>query len=280
MTLKEMQSIAAETLAFFIQAMPDMPFNAEDIEIEFSTRKQAPERFKALCEKYAPDRPINEHHLYALEHQTFGNAIIGRGKSAALLKIDYKMDRDNLRRVVFHELMHIYCGKTEMDGGHFIDVYGSGHTPDPDPEDKVYDGCVSAGYSVWSEFIAEYYAVTKTVLDEHSFGDIAEPVFNLLGETVMSNEGAKNNFAMVCAYVLSCSDAEDILPNIGNPGFIVPDDAPDGIQAMTALKSCLLYFYEHMQTERPWKITEEFICDLGSKYIAFVIANSMYLDAV
>jgi hypothetical protein len=27
-----------------------------------------------------------------------------------------------------------------MDGEHFIDIYGSGTTPDADPDDKIYDG--------------------------------------------------------------------------------------------------------------------------------------------
>ncbi|MDL2233170.1 hypothetical protein LJC63_06275 [Ruminococcaceae bacterium OttesenSCG-928-L11] len=280
MKLKEMQSCAADTLDYFIAAMPDVPFGVDDIHIEFTTKSKIVERFKALCSEYAPDRPINEHHEFALEHNNFGNAIIGRGKSAVLLKTDYTIDEQDLRRIVFHELTHIYCGKTEMDDEHFIDVFGSGHTPDLDPEDKTYDGYVSAGYFVWSEFIAEYTAISKTIAQEHGFADIADNVIGLLCEIVIGNPGSKYIFAMMSAYILTCADARDILPEINTEGFIIPDNSQDGMAAVTALQSCLLHLHEHMQTQNPWKITEDFIASLGEKYLIFLMMNSIYLGAI
>lgn len=191
MKLKEMQSCAADTLDYFIQVMPDVPFGADDIHIEFVPKSKMGERFKALCGIYSPDRPISEFHEYAAQNRNFGNAIIGRGKSAMVLRTEYRIDEHNLRRIVFHELMHIYCGKTEMDGEHFIDVFGSGHTPDPDSEDKVYDGHLNAGYFVWSEFIAEYTATTNMSPIKHSFAEAAPTVFSLLDEVVIGTEWRK-----------------------------------------------------------------------------------------
>ena len=39
MTLKEMQACAAETLSYFLEVMPDVPFGKDDIVIEFAKRK-------------------------------------------------------------------------------------------------------------------------------------------------------------------------------------------------------------------------------------------------
>ncbi len=181
MKLKEMQSCAADTLDYFIQTMPDVPFVADDIHIEFAPKSKILERFQALCKQYSPDRPINEHHEYAIENNNFGNAIVGRDKAAMVLRTDYKIDEHNLRRIVFHELMHIYCGKTEVDGEHFIDVFGSGHTPDPNPENKIYDGYLNAGHFIWSEFIAEYTATIKAAPTRHSFTEAANSVFITIG---------------------------------------------------------------------------------------------------
>lgn len=280
MTLKEMQSCAADTLDYFIQVMPDVPFGADGIHIEFVPKSKYLERFKALCGLYAPDRQINEHHEYALENNNFANAIIGRGKSAMALHTDYKMAEHNLRRIVFHELMHIYCGKTEMDGEHFIDIYGSGHTPDLDPEDRTYDGYLNAGHFIWSEFIAEYTATMKTVPTKHTFADIAESMFSLLDEIHFKNEESKYSCAMMCAYMNSCADIDDVLANIDSPGFIVSDNEPDGIESMMALRACLAHLYEHMQTEKPYKITEVFIAELGKRYIEFLLKNSILLGAI
>lgn len=274
MKLKEMQCCAADTLDYFIQVMPDVPFGAEDIHIEFAPKSKILERFKALCGMYSPDRQINEYHEYALENNNFGNAIIGKGKSAMVLRINYKMDEHNLQRIVFHELMHIYCGKTEMDGEHFIDVFGSGHTPNPDPEDKAYDGYLNAGHFIWSEFIAEYTATMKAVPARHTFADAAESVFALLDEIVISNEESKYSFAMMSAYVLSCFDAENILDDMS---FIIPDSIPNGERTITVLQKCLCYLYEKVQSKNPYKITEEFIADLGSLYVTFLTMNSVAL---
>ena len=266
MTLKEMQSIAAGTLALFIQTIHDVPFAENDIVIEFTPKRNYVERFEALCAQYAPDRPINDAHRYALENVSFANAIIGREKSAVVLKIDYRIDEESLRRIVFHELMHIYCGKTEMDAEHFIDVFGSGHTPDPDPEDTTYDGYLSAGYFVWNEFIAEYFATVKTGQPIHMFVDIADYVCGLLGEICVTNAESKTIFAMTSAYILTCGDIDGVIDEI--------DGLAESRETGNALKSCLRDLYDHVRTEKPWKITEEFIADFGCKYLTFTMLNS------
>lgn len=266
MKLKEIQSCASETLALFIQAMPDVPFAENGIVIEFTPEKNYVERFEALCAQYAPDRPINDAHRYALENVSFANAIIGTGISAIVVKTDYRISYDVLKRNIFHELMHIYCGKTEMDGEHFIDVYGSGHTHDPDPEDTTYDGYLSAGYFIWSEFIAEYFATVKTGQPIHMFADIADYVCGLLGEISMTNAESKTIFAMTSAYILTCGDIDGVIDEI--------DGLAESRETGNALKSCLRDLYDRVRTDKPWKITEEFIADFGCKYLTFALLNS------
>jgi len=277
MTLKEMQACAAQTLMLFTQSMPDVPFGADGVVIEFVTKKNIVERFKALCAQYAPDRPITEEHCRQLENTVFANAITGRVKSAVVIRIDYKNHEDNLRRIVFHELMHIYCGKTEMDTEHFIDTYGSGHTPDTNPEDKEYDGYVNAGYSVWSEFIAEYTAVVKTSPWMHTYADIADYTNQLLCESVIGNDGAKASFSVAAAYILSSSDADDLLDGSDGSEVDMICDMSRKEKAEKSLLNCLRHLYRHIHTEKPWKINEEFIYDLGCKYLWFLTNNSLSL---
>ena len=278
MTLKEMQSCADETLAFFVQTMPGVPFGVGGVDIVFAPRKEMAAQWKTFAEQYAPERlrTLENHHFEQLENRLFGNAIVGREKSAAILRRDYKMEWDNLRRIVFHELMHLYCAKTEMDGEHFIDVYGSGHTPDPDPENKIYDGQVSAGYAVWSEFIAEYFATIKTAPNKHYFNDIVGMAFHLLGDVNAAEESAKYCFAMMSAYILSCADAREAIEDINE----ISDGSPNGETATLALQDCLVFLYDHVQGKQPCKITEEFIHEFGCKYLMFLIRNSVYLGAM
>lgn len=278
MTVKEMKACAAETLSYFMQTMPDVPFTEDDIKFKFVHQKDMAECVKALCSECCPNKIINESQERQLAEDIAANAIIGREKSAVAVCINHKSDAQNWRRIFFHELTHIYCGKTEMDDEHFIDVYGSGRTPDENPEDKVYDGYVNAGYFIWSEFIAEYYALTKAENEKHTFAVVMDYIFSLLDEVNTSNQtNSKAPFAMACVYLLTCGDAEEILLKLNDSNFIIPDDVPYGKEVRLALKDCLEHLSAHLQTEKPWKINEKFISELGRKYIMFIAANSFFL---
>jgi len=135
--LEEMRQCAADTLTFFIQAMPDAPFTEGDIVFSFAKKSEMASRALELCAQYCPEKIINGSQLNHLRKSIAANALIGREKSAVLVHIDSKIGKKVFRRIIIHELMHVFCGKLEMDGEHFIDIYGSGTTPDVDPEDKA-----------------------------------------------------------------------------------------------------------------------------------------------
>ncbi|MDL2264616.1 hypothetical protein LJC31_08195, partial [Synergistaceae bacterium OttesenSCG-928-I11] len=62
--------------------------------------------------------------------------------------------------------------------------------------------------------------------------------------------------------------------------FIVPDDSQSGARAIGMLQKCLRYLYDQVQSEKPYKISEEFIADLGGLYITFLTMNSQYLGVI
>jgi hypothetical protein len=75
----------------------------------------------------------------------------------------------------------------------------------------------------------------------------------------------------------SCAGVDETLSALNRPDFIYSDGAPGGSRAKAAFLNVLLFLRGQLQNERPWKITEEFIADLGDKYIWFVTANSRFL---
>jgi len=82
---------------------------------------------------------------------------------------------------------------------------------------------------------------------------------------------------MACAYLLTCKDADEVLLAMKESGFIYPNDEPGSDQARTALLNILLYLRERLQSDKPWKITEDFIADLGGKFVWFKTVNSVFL---
>ena len=275
MNLTEMHSIAANTLGYFIQTMPDAPFTVDDIVIEFAPKVRMAERARALCEQYVQGKIINESQARELTEGIDANALIGREKSAVIARINSKRSEQAWREVFFHEFMHIYCAKLEMNGEHFIEIYGSGTTPEnPDmtPAERTNDGLLVDGYAVWSEFIAQYYTLKHTETRHPAVDEVSGYINKLLYSVGrMGNKGDMYALSLACARLLSCSDAEETVSILKEPNDEMPTK-------QRAFLSCLLLLHEHLQDERPWEISEEFIADLGTRYVFFKVMNSNLLS--
>jgi len=280
MTLKELQACAAETLDYFLEVMPDAPFTKDDIIIEFAPKERMAERARALCKQYVPDKQINESQAAQLENTIAGNALIGRDKSAVIAFIDYKASRRWIREMMFHEFAHIYCAKMEMDGEHFIDIYGSGTTPE-NPNmtsaERTYDGYLVSGHYAWSEFIAQYYALLHTAQREYRIVNTVEYVARHIGEiTLASNDLSKDALAQIMASLLTCADAKNEKSLSRLLQFLFPDGEPFAQEARQAFIGCFRLLQSRLEHEKPWKITEEFIAELGAKFVDFKGMNSFF----
>jgi len=277
MTLNEMQACAAETLTYFIQTMPDVPFTEDDIVIKFAKKDDMADRAKALCAIYKPDKIINESQARLLNHSIAANALTGKEKSVVLVRINHKNNKQDWRHMLFHEFMHIYCTKLEVNGEHFIDIYGSGHTPDENPTNKEYDGFLNAGYYIWTEFIAHYYTMLKTEDKPYTYSDIADDAFSLLGEVNLAYDEtkAKDSFARACAYLLTCDNG-----NILSDLVEIDDTDPEERKTEKALRRCLEHLHGNLLKEKPWEINEAYIADLGNKFLFFKVMNSMDMGSI
>jgi len=281
MKLREMRECAANTLDFFIDAMPDVPFTKNGVIIEFAKKSDMAKRAVELCEMYCPDKILNTSQCHQLNKSIAANALIGREKSAVLVRIDSKLSKNNLRRILVHELMHIFCAKLEIDSEHFIDIYGSGTTPEATPENRIHDGMLVAGYSVWTEFIAQYYAIKLIDEKPYVFNSIAEYITQLLFEVNgLDLKISKDSFSMACAYWFNCTDLDDTIAELKEPNTFIPSEDPHGEETQNTLCGCINHIYSQMQNTKPWKITEEFIIELGIKFCMFRTANSFYIGII
>jgi len=285
MTVNEMRGCAAETLDHFLEVMPGAPFTAEDIIVEFVPKSKMAERAKALCALYVPEKVLNEFQTAQLVNSIAGNALIGREKSAVIVRINYKSDYQGLRQMMFHEYAHIYCAKLEMpEDKHFIEIYGSGTTPEnPDmtPDEKQYDGLLVSGHHVWSEFIAQYFALIHTEDWVYSFDNAVASTIRYLSEVTQDNRDlSRDSFAQVCAHFLTCCDADEILINLKNPKFLYMDSEPNGERTRTAFRNCLSLLQSRIRREKPWEISEEFICELGKNFLWFRTMNTLFFSGM
>jgi hypothetical protein len=209
------------------------------------------------------------------------NALIGREKSAVLCCLEDDETPPGLRQTLFHELAHIFCAKSEMDGEHFIDIYGSGtppENPDMTPEERQYDGLLVAGHAIWSEFIAQFFALLFTEPEDYRIADVTGYAKEFVPEiaAVIGGDG-KAAFAMVAAALLTCVDANNTRSRSKLLRTLFPQDMSLGSDLRRMFSECLALLQGRLDNEKPWKITEEFIAELGAKYFEFKTKYAMQL---
>ena len=273
MTSSKLYTCAKETLARFIRVMPDVPFSADDIHFEFVTKDTIYERFKALCAELSPRRKVPEKHRRDLEEDLSGVAIIGKSKSAVLLRVDCELPEAEFISTIAHELAHIYCAKKEIDGDHFIDVYGTGCLIG-DIEDT--DG-ISIGYTAWSETIANYIARTIIPHDILTSEEAAGTIVCLLGELAHEREYRKYGFSRLFSYIMACvSDIDRMLTTLDSPSCLIYKNQELAAETRLMFKSVLELIYERIKSGQPWKITKDFIDDFEVRYLMFVGMNERF----
>jgi len=270
MTITEMRERADQTLKYFIQTMPDVPFGEDDIVFDFALPNRMAARYKALCEAYRPNEAILPEHEEQLADGIGGQAVIGEEKSAVLICTKQPFLKANLRRIIFHELMHIYCAKSETDCKHFVDIYGSAK-----PYDES-DEVLRDGYFIWTEFVADYYADIHTRNGQLTFESCREGILKCLDEVVLAPKDSRRDFEWACLSLLTMYDAESIIGRIIEPDVIFTGDSEQARNTRRILSDCVQLLYRQLQTEKPWKITEGFIAELGDCYQSFHSCNTFY----
>ena len=270
MTITEMCERADSTLKYFLETMPDAPFGEGDIVFDFAPPNRMFARYKALCETYRPREVILPEHEEQLANGTGGQAIIGADKSAVLFCTKQPFVKANLRRIIFHELMHIYCAKSEVDGEHFIDIYGSGN-----PYDES-DEVLRDGYFIWSEFMADYYADKHTQSGQFTFESVRNDILKCLDKVVIAPKDNRRDFEWACLNLLTMHNAESVINRITEPDVIISGDSERAQTARNTLDNCVQRLCRQIQNEKPWKISEDFVVLLGEDYSTFERCNTFY----
>jgi len=269
MTITEMHERAERTLQYFLESMPDAPFGVSDIVFDFAPPSRMFTRYKALCTEYRPREVILPEHKEQLANGIGGQAIIGKSKSAVLICTKQPYLKANIRRIIFHELMHIYCAKTEVDNEHFIDVYGSGS---PYESDEI----LHDGYFIWSEFVADYYADLYTRQGQLSFESCRDDIINCLAEVIIFPKDNRRYFEWACLNLLTVYKAESVINRLTEPDFIISGNSEKAHSTRKMLDECIQLLHRQMQTDKPWKINEEFVFLLGEAYSSFKHCNTYF----
>ena len=169
---------------------------------------------------------------------------------------------------------------------HFIDIY-LGCTPATkfaDATDVQEDGCISAGYEVWREFVADYIAVCLDPKGfEHSLGSSAFYVSDMLSGVKIGAPEAKLHMSLALTALMTASDSASLLSSIDVSGDFGLDRTTTEVfysilepvhQKVFQCSGADWLNQTDPNNDYPWMIDRDFIELLGARYLMFLIHNS------
>jgi len=288
MTRETMLRIIKEASVFFVEHMPRTPFTPDDIVIEFFKPSEALAKYRSFCSRYFPRKLDGTEYLKPDFFKTMGaSALVGITKSGLFIRSTLQCNEDEFRHIILHELAHIYCIKTEMPPDkHFIDIYlgCTAETEFANVSERQEDGCISAGYEVWREFIADYIAVCLDPKGfEHSLGSSAFYVSDMLNGVKMGVSDAKLHMSLALTALMTASDSASLLINIDVSGDFGLDRTTTEIfhsilepvhQKVFQCNGANWLNLTDTNNDYPWIIDRDFIELLGTRYLMFLIHNS------
>lgn len=257
-TQEELKEYLYEALSMFNEVL-DTDITPETVVIDFFTPENGLAVYRSFCEKYFPDRYEKQHEAKGYFEFMGAEAFVGDKQYGVLIRSDIDFTLGEVLMIFLHEISHLFCTKNEIDGGDFYDKYcmGSGEE----------DGFFNDGYAVWREAIADIMA--DSIMSEYAtmtLGMAAPEIRNCYDRLCCQNSEAKKCMSLIIGYIMISKEVSG---------------TEDWKTAQKAIKSkikinndilmeMLRLVFEKLHKSPFWRITPEFIRELGFLYTELI----------
>lgn len=266
----------------FLQAMTlfdskmNYDFSPDNVMIAFCTLKNIREVYTSFTKRYGFH---SENRSMESFRSQLAEAFIGKTDidspghvDGILIRTDPPVEFDKQEYymlIIVHELAHIFSCANEIKtariaGEGFYDLYCSG-APSSSAE-SITDGQINGGYAVWREFVADYMAGMVLDHPHRSLKDIKQNLFELASNVKAGNPSAKTSLSR---YLSMAFDSTE---------FKAAKTWGNFEAALSSLElpfiSVIELIYRHLQHDKYYEITLEFIQELGALYLIETVKNT------
>ena len=235
----------------------DYNFSCENTILRLYTTENALELFEVFILKYRfKHEKVDEDYFQNTDREAFAyGKLEEKDINGILIKAKDDLTVGELFHTMIHELCHIYFRREEIEGGHFYEQY----CLEPFTTGNVDENILN-GYEIWMEFIAEYYAMQLAPeFDYYNYMyDYVEQIEESFKNVQIGDPSVKYSLSFWLAAIMDTKEArcdgwariEEILSEIEFP-FV----------------SLAKQIYEHIQDDIAYKITSDFIYEIGACYM-------------
>ena len=243
----------------------DYNFSCENTILRLYTTENAVELFEAFILKYRfKHEKVDEEYFQNTDGEAFAyGKLEEKDINGILIKAKDDLTVGELFHTMIHELCHIYFRREEIEGGHFYEQYCL---------DSVTTGNVDEnilyGYEIWMEFIAEYYVMQLAPeFDYYNYMyDYIEQIEESFKNVQIGDPSVKYSLSFWLAAIMDTKEArcdgwariEEIISEIEFP-FV----------------SLAKQIYEHIQNDVAYKITPDFIYEIGACYMDGILKSRL-----
>lgn len=253
-------------------------YSSENVKIEFCTVDNARAVYKSFTSEYG---------FYYERRPSFSGfgveAFIGptdcddpEHVDGILIRTDVPSDIDNARsymKLFVREIAQIFCTTHEIptagkEGQRFFDLYCAGAPMNL--EERTADGQMNAGYAIWRQLIPDIIADEIYPEPPLYLKEIKTYIDKRAQEVKVGISTAKEAMCMILARVMNSYEAK---------GAESWEELEEGLQeAEIPFNGIIHLVYDQLNTECPYRITPEFIQDLGTAFMVAQIKNTSQED--
>lgn len=232
-----------------------------NIILEFFTHENGLEVYERFCKEYFPKHLSEDYKKIGYFDSFAAQAFVGDNVYGVLIREDVDfLDEEEWFRIFLHEISHLFCTKNEIDGKNFFDTYCMGS--------DLEDGAMNAGYAIWRETIADIMA--DSIICDYSVyslkqEEVLENITSLYNYISANNPDSKKAMSLLIFCVMSSKEVA-CTENWHHAETAIKD-----INICDELMISILKLVFNQLLERPfWKITPDFIVNLGALYLMLI----------
>ncbi len=213
--------------------------------------------YESFCERYFPKSLAEKYKVKGYFEGFAAQAFVEGDLNGVLIRSDPPFADEEWDRIFLHEISHIYCTRNEIEGGCFFDRFCMG--------EGLADGAINSGYAIWREAIADIMA--DTVANEYTqfnIWDIQDNVQYLYDQMEIENPDSKKIMSVILSQIMLCHEVagteqwEEAEAAIKDALFFPESNMMDLLKLV----------FDNLHRDPFWKISVEFIMDLGDLYMA------------
>ncbi len=257
----------AELTDYFYKALDlfneklDTDMNRDTVKVRFFNPQNGLDVYKSFCQEFFPNQleDVDAEYFNFIAAEAFQE----EDSYGVLIREDIDYEEVDVIFTFLHEISHMFCTKNEIPTGDFYNRYCQGN--------GIHDGYLNAGYAIWREAVADIMA--DSILSEYSSLSLfnLDDELNRLYQLVISKlPNSKKSMSLIIVYVMISKEV---------CGETEWNSVVDTVESVFDIKdkhlmSILKLVFENIHQNPFWRITPDFIEEVGTHYIS-ILTNYM-----